>query len=95
MTTQQEKVLDYMTRFGSITPLEAMADLGIMRLAARIWDLKRTGTDIVDMMEEGRNRLGEVTRYSRYTLRQVPATSPEERKEEPSRPTVGTQIDLL
>lgn len=39
--TQTEKVLRHMKRFGSITPLEAMEEYGIMRLGARIWDLKR------------------------------------------------------
>ena len=41
--TQTEKVLRHMKRFGSITPLEAMEEYGIMRLGARIWDLKREG----------------------------------------------------
>lgn len=41
--TQNEKVLDYMERFGSITQIEALSDLGIMRLASRINDLKKKG----------------------------------------------------
>lgn len=65
---QTEKILDYMTRFGSITPLEAMADLGCMRLAARIADLKREGYKIDTVIEAGKNRLGGVTRYARYCL---------------------------
>ena len=39
MMTQCEKVLEYMKEFGSITPIEAMQDIGCMRLAARIADL--------------------------------------------------------
>ena len=40
---QTERVLDYIKRFGSITQLEALADLGIMRLGARVWDLRQEG----------------------------------------------------
>lgn len=32
--TQEEKIIDYMERHGSITPLEAMEEFGIMRLGA-------------------------------------------------------------
>lgn len=43
MMTQCEKVLEYMKEFGSITPIEAMQDIGCMRLAARIADLVDQG----------------------------------------------------
>lgn len=39
--TQTDRVLMYMRDFGSISQVEAMRDLGCMRLAARISDLKR------------------------------------------------------
>lgn len=42
--TQTDRVLMYMRDFGSISPLEAMRDLGCMRLAARISDLKKKAT---------------------------------------------------
>lgn len=41
--TQCERILDYISDFGSITSFEAMRDLGCMRLASRICDLKRQG----------------------------------------------------
>lgn len=41
--TQTEEVYEYMKNHGSITPLEALRELGIMRLASRISDLKRNG----------------------------------------------------
>ena len=44
--TQCERVLKYMHDFGSINPLQAMGDLGVMRLGARIYDLKRDGYHI-------------------------------------------------
>lgn len=44
--TQTERVLAYMKEYGSITSLEAMNHLGVMRLASRISDLKRHGIPI-------------------------------------------------
>lgn len=44
--TQKQQVLNYIDCFGSITQLEAIRDLGIMRLASRVSDLKRDGYKI-------------------------------------------------
>jgi len=66
--TQSEMILRYMHENGSITPKEALEDLGCMRLGARIWDIKRTGVKIIKTMEQGENRLGYPTRYARYRL---------------------------
>ncbi len=41
--TQNEKVLAYIQKHGSITPREAFAEFDIMRLASRISDLKKLG----------------------------------------------------
>jgi hypothetical protein len=57
-----------MKDFGSITPKEAMADLGVMRLASRISDMKKDGIGIIKETETGINRYGEATRYARYRL---------------------------
>lgn len=45
--TQNERIMDYIKEFGSITQFEAFKDLGVMRLASRISDLKRSGIPIV------------------------------------------------
>ena len=66
--TQKQRIRKYMEDFGSITQLEAMKDLGIMRLGARIWEMVRDGEPIVTDWEKGRNRYGEPTRYARYKL---------------------------
>lgn len=66
--TQCERVLDYMQRFGSITAADAVMDLGVYRLAARVSDLRKEGHNITDTMETGRNRYGEKTSYKRYSL---------------------------
>jgi len=66
--TQEEKVLEYLRDFGSITALEAMRDLGIMRLASRIADLRAQKYPIVKDMVAVENRYGEKTRIARYRL---------------------------
>ncbi len=45
--TQAKRVLEYIRETGSITQLEALQTLGVMRLASRISDLKRQGYAIV------------------------------------------------
>lgn len=68
--TQCERILDYISDFGSITSFEAMRDLGRMRLASRICDLKRQGYSFIAKPEKGKNRYGEKISYSRYFLEQ-------------------------
>ncbi len=65
---QTDRILQYMRDFGSITQLEAMQDLGCMRLGARIFDLKREGYEIKKETETSKNRYGEDTSYARYRL---------------------------
>lgn len=45
-TTQTEKILAHLERFGSITALDALNLYGCFRLAARIRDLKDEGHSI-------------------------------------------------
>ena len=66
--TQTERVVSYMQEFGSITQLEALNDLGIMRLASRISDLKKAGYPIVATTEAVKNRYGEVCHVKRYRI---------------------------
>lgn len=66
--TQCDRVLKYMQEFGSITQLEALKDLGVMRLASRISDLKEQGYSIKTIMETGKNRYGENTSFARYSM---------------------------
>lgn len=67
--TQNERIVRHLLEFGSITPLDALAEYGIMRLAARISDVKTLGYDIDTEMVTGKNRFGERTTYARYTLK--------------------------
>jgi hypothetical protein len=66
--TQNERIIDYMRQFGGITQLEALRDLGVMRLASRISDLRRLGWDIIADTVEIENRFGETCRIKRYSL---------------------------
>lgn len=67
-TTQAERIIDYITEFGSITQFDAFKDLGIMRLASRISDLKKQGYPIKSETETVKNRFGENTYIKRYSL---------------------------
>ena len=57
-----------MRDFGSITPLDAARDLGIMCLAERVRDLRNAGVAVNGTPETSKNRYGERTRYMRYSL---------------------------
>lgn len=65
---QTEQVLDYMKRNGSINPLSALQELGIMRLGARIWDLKAQGIPVVTEMKSRTTADGSVKRWAEYRL---------------------------
>lgn len=69
-TTQNQRVLDYMQEFQGITQLEALRDLGVMRLASRISDLRRKGYNIVSENVTVLNRYGEKCRIKKYRLKE-------------------------
>lgn len=66
--TQAQKVLAYMERFGAITQYEALQDLGVMRLASRISDLKKEGYPIKSEVVAVKNRFGDICYVSQYSL---------------------------
>ena len=65
---QSDRVMQYMKDFGSITPMDAAMDLGIMCLAERVRDLRNAGIEIKSTPEKGKNRYGDAVRYVRYSL---------------------------
>ena len=67
--TQSMKVLKYMMDFGKITPVDAMKDLGVMRLAARIKDLEDQDFKIEHNRVSAKNRYGEKTTFCEYRLK--------------------------
>lgn len=66
--TQNERILNYIEEFGSITQLDALRDLGVMRLASRVSDLRRKGYNIVSKTEAVKNRHEEICYIKRYSL---------------------------
>ena len=66
--TQCKRVLKYMNDFGTINPMQALFDLSVMRLGARIYDLKKDGHQISRQMVSGTNRYGEPVSYAEYRL---------------------------
>lgn len=66
--TQCDRVLRHLRDHGTITALEAVGEYGILRLAARISDLKDAGYDIRTGVKCGMNRYGEKTHYAEYKL---------------------------
>lgn len=66
--TQSDRIYKYMQDFGSITQLDAIRDLGVMRLASRISDMRNAGISIIKETETSKNRYGEKTSYARYRL---------------------------
>lgn len=66
--TQCERLLEYLNKHDSITQIEALNELGIMRLASRVSDLNRQGYDIQRKMKVVKNRWGEYCCVAEYSL---------------------------
>jgi hypothetical protein len=67
--TQRDKIWQLMLDRGpiGITPVYAMEQLGCMRLAARIHDLKNLDCHQIDTFTEtSENRYGETVHFARY-----------------------------
>lgn len=65
--TQNQMIIRYLEEFGSLSAWEAMRDLGVMRLASRIHEIRKSGIAINGEMHQTRNRYGEKIRYMIYT----------------------------
>lgn len=70
--TQCTRIAEYLKQFGSITQYEALQDLGIMRLASRISELRKNGYEINSKMISVTNRFGETCNIKQYFM----ATNP-------------------
>lgn len=60
--SQPNNVLSHLTDVGSITALEALGLYGVFRLAARIFDLRKQGHDIITEVRRDHNGKS----YARY-----------------------------
>lgn len=67
--TQRERVLEYIRKHGSISPMEAFHDLGVTKLATIISYLSRKeGYVFRRKFEQKKNRFGQPVHYMRYSL---------------------------
>lgn len=69
--TQNEEILRHLLTYGKITSLEAIELYGIMRLGARIYDLKKQGYPIKTYLRVGKSRNGESMVFAEYRLERV------------------------
>lgn len=68
LETQNSRILKFMDENGSINQIEALQELGVMRLASRINDLRDSGYAIETKMKHSTNRWGEKVRFAEYRL---------------------------
>ena len=66
--TQTERLLERLREY-PVTPLDSWVDLGIYRLAARVFDLRNQGHNIEKTMVKVRNKFGETVKVAEYRLR--------------------------
>ena len=65
---QQAAVLAYIIQHDSITSMEAFEHLGITRLSAVVYNLKKKGYKIKSEPEQVKTRYGATATISRYSL---------------------------
>ena len=65
---QQAAVLAYIIQHDSITSMEAFEHLGVTRLSAVVYNLKRKGYNIVSEPMQVKTRYGATATISRYSL---------------------------
>lgn len=66
--TQREAIIEYITEFGSITPMEAFSDLGITKLATRISEMRKDGWTFKIETVKKKNRYGKPVYYCKYSF---------------------------
>lgn len=67
--TQNEMLLDYLNKKGSITTYESFTELFITRLSARIYELKKKGYNFEEEWVIKKNRYGKTCSFKKYILR--------------------------
>ena len=66
--THKTRLIKYLKKYGSITPIQAIQDLGNTRLAATIFQLKELGWHIKTEDLKVNTRWGTTTTVAKYTL---------------------------
>lgn len=70
--TKTQAVLNWLMSNASICDSEAAKSFGVMRLGSIIYNLRRKGYIIETVMDEGRDRFGNRSKFARYYLRGMP-----------------------
>lgn len=90
--TQNDQILAYMKRYGSINPYLALSEFGCFRLASRIHDLRSMGYDIETINVTRKLPNGSKT-WAEYKLKsRSPVYQTEERQNENMGATPASQI---
>lgn len=66
--SQTEMVLDYLMTYGNIDAWTAINKLNILRLGARIYDLKKRGFKFKTTMIYKKNAEGQMKKWAQYAL---------------------------
>jgi hypothetical protein len=69
--TNKTRVIKYIKTYGSITPIQAINDLGNTRLSATIFELKELGWNFETELIKVQNRFGRTTNVAKYSLKTV------------------------
>ncbi len=67
--TMKDRVLEYLKKYGTITSWEAYSNLGCTHLSEYIRQLRADEYFIVSVPTRSKNRYGEISNYSTYTLK--------------------------
>ena len=74
--SQYQKILDFIKRNGSISPMDAFGSgMWITKLSTRIGEMERKGIVFDHVWETNVNSDGETSRYMRYFLRDTDGRS--------------------
>lgn len=65
--TQRDRILKWLMDYGTLTRVEAFAELGIIESPARISELRKMGHVISTTREHGKNRYGEPVSWVKWT----------------------------
>jgi hypothetical protein len=68
MNTQNKRLLNAMKAGAVVDPMYALNQLGIYRLASRVYDLRKAGIAINKATRSVFNRFGEKTRVAAYWI---------------------------
>ncbi len=66
--TQREAILQYIKDYGSITPMQAFADLRITKLATRISEMRKDGWEFKIETVSVKGRDGKIVTYAKYSF---------------------------